>query len=328
MRARAVRAFDRFISVGNLTDADIAALSREFEIDIAVDLKGFTQGHRAGIFAEGAAPIHVSYLGYPGTMGARYMDYIFADDALIPAPQRQHYREKIVALPNSYQVNDRMRFEPRAALDRSVWGLPPEGFVFCCFNNSYKITPPVFDCWMRILKQCPESVLWILADNAKAASNLRKEAAARGVDQQRLIFAPRLALRDHLTRLGSADLFLDTLPYNAHTTASEALWAGLPVLTCAGEAFASRVAASVLASAGLPELITTSLEAYEALAIEIASDGGNMASLKQKLGACRRESPLFDTVRFARNIEKAYMEIYERLQAGLPPIDIHVTATR
>jgi predicted O-linked N-acetylglucosamine transferase (SPINDLY family) len=326
MRIRAVRAFDEFIDVRDLSDAQVALMARTLEIDIAIDLKGFTQDNRAGIFASRAAPIQVNYLGYPGTMGADYMDYIVADDILVPANGKRHYSEKIVFVPNSYQANDRKRFSPDAILDRTTLQLPPTGFVFCCFNNNYKITPAIFDCWMRILKQCAGSVLWILADNAKAASNLKMEAAARGVNEERLIFAPRLPLSDHLTRLRSAGLFLDTLPYNAHTTASEALWAGLPVLTCAGDAFASRVAASVLNAAGLPELVTTSLEAYETLAVALANRPEKLTSIRQKLAARRLASPLFDTELFTKRIEAAYTAMYERHRSGMAPADIHISA--
>jgi protein O-GlcNAc transferase len=326
MRMRAMGAFDRFIDVRDQTDAGVALLSRTLEIDIAIDLKGYTQDNRAGVFASRAAPIQVNYLGYPGTMGVDYMDYIVADDVLIPPGARQHYRENVAFLPNSYQANDRNRFSADAIADRKSLGLPTSGFVFCCFNNNYKITPAVFDCWVRILKQCPGSVLWILADNAKAARNLRKEASARNIAGNRLIFAPRAPLRDHLTRLQSADLFLDTLPYNAHTTASEALWAGLPVVTCAGETFAGRVAASVLNAAGLPELITTSLEAYEALAIGLANAPEKLAAIRHKLADTRLASPLFDTRQFARHLEAAYISMFERHRVGLVPADIHVSA--
>ncbi len=325
MRIRAVRAFDEFIDVRDLSDAQVALMARTLDIDIAIDLKGFTQDNRAGIFASRAAPIQVNYLGYPGTMGADYMDYIVADDILVPTNGKRHYSEKIVFVPNSYQANDRKRFSPDAIVDRTTLQLPPTGFVFCCFNNNYKITPAIFDCWMRILKQCAGSVLWILADNAKAASNLKMEAAARGVNEERLIFAPRLPLNDHLTRLRSADLFLDTLPYNAHTTASEALWAGLPVLTCAGDAFASRVAASVLNAAGLPKLVTTSLKAYETLAIALTNRPEKLTSIRQKLAARRLASPLFDTELFTKHIEAAYTAMYERHRSGIAPADIHIS---
>jgi predicted O-linked N-acetylglucosamine transferase (SPINDLY family) len=327
MRARAVRAFDRFVDVRHLPDTDAALLSRTLEVDIAVDLKGFTQDDRAGIFLSRAAPVQVSYLGYPGTMGADAIDYIVADPIVVAEESRSYYRERIVYLPNSYQINDRKRAPSNRAFTRAGLGLPPEGFVFCCFNNNYKITPPVFDCWMRILKRSKGSMLWLLEDNAQAARNLKKEATARGIDEQRLIFAERLPPGDHLARLHLADLFLDTLPYNAHTTASEALWAGLPLLTCRGQSFASRVAASLLHAVGLPELVTTTLADYETRALEIAGDPGALASLRQKLAQNRLVAPLFDSKLFTRHIEAAYAAMYERNRAGLPPADIHVSAS-
>ncbi len=326
MRMRAVRAFDQFIDVRDRTDAAVALLARTLGVDIAIDLKGFTQDNRAGIFAARSAPIQVNYLGYPGTMGADYMDYIVADRTLVPADAKRHYREKIVFLPNSYQANDRNRFNASETPDRGALGLPPSGFVFCCFNNSYKITPAIFDSWARILMACPQSVLWILSDNAMAANNLKKEARARNVDGDRLIFAPRVPMADHLARLRSADLFLDTLPYNAHTTASEALWAGLPVLTCAGDAFAGRVAASVLDAVGLPELVTSSPAAYETLAIELAGNPDRLASIRRRLACRRLDSPLFDTELFTRHIEAAYTAMHERRRTGLPPTDIDIPA--
>jgi protein O-GlcNAc transferase len=326
MRTRVVRAFDQFIDVRNQSDRNVALLSRSMEVDIAIDLKGFTQDGRTGIFAHRAAPIQVNYLGYPGTMGADYIDYIVADPTLIPEENKPHYREKLVYLPNSYQVNDRKRPISDSALDRAELGLPPTGFVFCCFNNNFKITQSVFECWMRILMQVEGSVLWLLADNKWAAKNLKSKALAAGVNEERIIFGQRLPLGDHLARLRSADLFLDTLPYNAHTTASETLWAGLPVLTCKGEAFASRVAASLLNAVGLPELVTTTLEAYEALAIDLARHPDQLAAIKQKLAGNRITSPLFDTELFAKHLEAAYAAIYERYQADLAPDDIYIRA--
>lgn len=326
MRMRAVRAFDQFIDVRNLTDRDVALLSRTLEVDIAIDLKGFTQDDRTGIFSYRAAPIQINYLGYPGTMSADYIDYIIADPILIPEHSQRYYSEKIAYLPNSYQANDRSRSSSGRAFTRVELELPSAEFIFCCFNNNYKITPPVFDCWMRILKQFERSVLWLLEDNAKAASNLKKEAATRGINEERLIFAKRLPLGDHLARLRSADLFLDTLPYNAHTTASEALWIGLPVLTCTGDGFASRVAASLLNAIGLPELVTTTLESYEALAIKLASHPHQLATIRQKLASNRLVKPLFDIKLFTRHIEVAYTAMYERYRADLAPADIHVCA--
>ncbi|ABL65857.1 O-linked N-acetylglucosamine transferase family protein [Chlorobium phaeobacteroides] len=318
MRRRLEVAFDRFLDVRNHSDKDIALMSRDLEIDIAVDLGGFTMGSRTGIFALRAAPVQVSYIGYLGTMGAGYIDYLIADEVLIPEGSRKHYTEKIAYL-SSYQVNDTKRRIADRVFTRAECGLPESGFVFCCFNNNYKITPATFDGWMRILGQVPGSVLWLFEENAKAAENLRREAASRGVDAGRLIFGKRLPVAEYLARYRVADLFLDTLPYNAGTTASDALWAGLPVLTLRGESFASRMAASLLTAIGLPELITSGQEEYESLAIELALDPEMMRATREKLARNRLTTRLFDTGRFTRNIEAAYLAMYERYQEGLPP---------
>ncbi len=252
-------------------------------------------------------------------MGAEYIDYIIADRIVIAEDQHKLYSEKIVYLPNSYQVNDIKRSISDRLFTRIELGLPQSGLVFCCFNNNYKIMPSVFDRWMRILNQVEGSVLWLLEDNGRAASNLKKEAVVRGVPAGRLVFAKRMLLPDHLARHRLADLFLDTLPYNAHTTASDALWTGLPVLTCLGETFAGRVAASLLNAIALPELITTTLEAYEQMAIDLATHPEKLAIIKRKLAENRLTTPLFDTKLFTRHIEAAYTAMYERHQAGLPP---------
>ena len=272
-----------------------------------------------------AAPIQVSYLGYPGTLGAEYIDYLIADRVLIPRTAQAHYKENIVYLPDTYQVNDSKRIIAPSNFTREQVGLPPSGFVFCCFNNNYKINPDVFDCWMRILKTVDGSILWLMKDNEISASNLRKEAEVRGVSSKRLVFADRLPLSEHLARHRLADLFLDTLPYNAHTTASDALWAGLPVLTQIGETFAGKVAASLLTAIGLTELIATNSKAYVALAIELATSRERFEAVKQKLETNRLTKPLFDTERFTRRIEAAYAAMHERHQAGLPPDHIYVT---
>jgi predicted O-linked N-acetylglucosamine transferase (SPINDLY family) len=307
------------------SDAEVALRARKDQVDIAVDLKGFTQDHRAGIFARRAAPVQVNYLGYPGTMGAPYMDYLIADPALVPAETRTHYAEKILYLPDCYQVNDAKRAIANKVFTRAELGLPPTGFVFCCFNNSYKILPGTFDRWMRILGRVPGSVLWLLGDNPTAIRNLRSEAAARHVDPERLIFANRIDLPNHLARQRAADLFVDTLPCNAHTTASDALWAGLPVLTCVGEAFAGRVAASLLKGIGLPQLITTTLDQYEELAVRLAGDPQELTDLRQTLAANRLTMPLFDTRLFTRHLEEGYTRIYDRYQADLPADHTWVT---
>jgi predicted O-linked N-acetylglucosamine transferase (SPINDLY family) len=324
IRQRISAAFDRFIDVRNLSDKEVAMLARDLEIDIAVDRKGFTKYCRTGIFALRAAPVQVSYLAYPGTMGAGYIDYLIADATIIPEADQQHYSEKIAYLPNSYQGNDAKRRISDRVFTKAELGLPETGFVFCCFNNNYKITPSTFTAWMRILNQVEGSVLWLFEDNAKAASNLRKEAVLRGINSERLVFAKRMPLAEHLARHRMADLFLDTLPYNAHTTASDALWAGLPVLTCLGKTFAGRVAAGLLNAIHLPELITTTPESYEAVAIELANNPDRLRKIKQKLVDNRLTTPLFDTRLYTRHIEAAYMEMYERYRADLALGHIYV----
>jgi predicted O-linked N-acetylglucosamine transferase (SPINDLY family) len=316
---RRLEAACEFIDVRERPDREVALLARERQIDIAVDLKGFTQDCRPGIFALRAAPVQVSYLGYPGTLGAPYMDYLIADRVLIPPESAQFYSEKIVYLPDSYQVNDAARVIAERVFSRAELGLPAAGFVYCCFNNNYKITPATFDGWMRILRQVPGSVLWLLEDNAGAAGNLRAAAEARGVSAARLVFAPRLPVADHLARQRAGDLFLDTLPCNAHTTASDALWAGLPLLTCLGESFAGRVAGSLLAAVGLSELITGSQAEYEALAVGLARDPGRLAGIRTRLAAQRLTAPLFNTELTTRRLEAAYEALVERHRAGLVP---------
>jgi protein O-GlcNAc transferase len=324
IRKRLETALERFIDVATYSDDQIAGLIAELEIDILVDLMGFTALARTGIFAKRPAPIQVNYLGYPGTMGAGYIDYILADQIVVPQAQYPSYSEKVISLPDSYyptsyQINDAKRSLTERAFTRTELGLPATGFVFCCFNNTYKILPHVFDCWMRILKQVGGSVLWLLTDHATAINNLRKEAAARGVGSERLIFANSMSQPDHLARHRLADLFLDTLPYNAHTTASDALWMGLPVLTLRGETFAGRVAASLLTAIHLPELITTTPEAYERMAVDLATHPEKLAVVKRKLGENRLTTMLFDTKLFTKDIEAAYTKMYERHQAGLLP---------
>jgi len=311
MRQRLEKSFDQFIEVGRKSDVMVAKLSRDLHIDIAVDLKGFTQNARTGIFAHRAAPIQLNYLGYPGTLGANYMDYIIADKTLISPELQSCYSEKVVYLPNSYQVNDRKRVISDKKFTRQELGLPEHVFVFCCFNNNYKILPATFEGWMRILNAVEGSVLWLLQDNLLAIENLKKEASQHGIDEGRLVFAERMPLSDHLARHRHADLFLDTFPYNAHTTTSDALWANLPVLTLVGQSFASRVAASLLNSIGLQELITKTQEEYEALAIELAKKPEKLSAIKFKLVNNRLSTPLFDTPLFTKNLEAAYLMMYE-----------------
>ena len=324
MRRRVSGAMDRFLDVRSLPDREITQLSRDLEVDIAVDLKGFTQDCRTGIFAGRAAPIQVSYLGYPGTMAADYIDYLIADATLIPEASRRHYSEKIVYLPDSYQVNDTQRFISAKGCARADEGLPEKAFVYCCFNNAYKISPEVFDVWMRVLKRVDGSVLWLLEENLWVAGNLRKEAARRGIAPERLVFAKPLPLAEHLARQRLADLFLDTLPYNAHTTASDALWAGLPVLTRMGEVFPSRVAASLLRAVDLPELVTTEEAEFEALAVELARDTERYRGIRQRLQENRLRAQLFDIGAFTGHLEAAYSAMYERYQVGLSPEHIEI----
>jgi protein O-GlcNAc transferase len=324
MRRRIKSSCEHFVEVRSHSDRQIAELVREREIEIAVDLKGFTLHNRTTIFAKRPAPIAVNYLGYPGTMGAGYYDYILADRVVIPPDQQEFYSEKVVYLPDSYQVNDAKRPRPGAAPARAQAGLPEQGLIFCSFNNNYKISPEMFDVWMRLLRNVEGSVLWLFEGNADAADNLRREAAKRGVSAERLVFAPRVSLEQHLARHRLADLFLDTLPYNAHTTGSDALWMGVPVLTCLGSTFAGRVAASLLAAVGLPELIATSLEQYESLALDMAHDPDRLAALKAKLMRNRETCPLFDTRRFTRNIEAAYAIMRERSQRNEAPMSFAV----
>ena len=324
MYKRVSRTFNQFLEVGSKNDKDIALMSREIGIDIAVDLAGFTGLGRTGIFSYRAAPIQVNYLGYPGTMGAKYIDYIIADPILIPFQSKKYYFEKIVYLPKTYQPNDRARLIAQKVFTKDELGLPKDSFVFCCFNNSFKITPNTFDGWMRILKAVKGSVLWLLEDNSIAVLNLRKEAQIRGINPNRLIFAKRIDPSEHLARHRAADLFIDTLPYNAHTTASDALWAGLPVLTCMGESFASRVAASLLNAIELPELITTTQEKYEATAIDLATNPQKLKAIKYKLECNRLTTALFDTPRFTKYIQAAYKQMYNRYQNDLPPNNIYI----
>jgi predicted O-linked N-acetylglucosamine transferase (SPINDLY family) len=319
LRNRLKDAFDYFLDVNSLSDDEIANQIRQKEIDILVNLTGFTQHARSRIFAYRPAPLQVNYLGFPATMGADYIDYMIADKTVVPESHRQHYSEKIIHLPNSYQANDSKRAISEKVFSREEMGLKDDSFVFCCFNNSFKILPETFDSWARILKQVHGSVLWLLETNATVAENLRKEARHRGLDSERLVFAPRISTPDHLARHRCADLFLDTLPYNAHTTASDALWAGLPVLTQIGETFAGRVAASLLTAIGLPELITPTPKDYEDLAIELATSPEKLLTIKRKLAENRLTTSLFNTQLFTQDIERAYVAIYDRYQRGLPP---------
>jgi len=320
MRTRLKRSFGRFTEAWNVSDAEVAGFLRQNETDIAVDLMGFTGDCRPGILALRPVPIQVSHLGFPGTMGATHIDYILADSIVVPKDNRSDFDEAVVHLPDCFMPTDSVRRIAQQTPPRAEAGLPAEGFVFCSFNNSYKFSPDMFALWMRLLKAVPASVLWLSQVNDTATRNLRREAEASGVARERLVFAPFIASSaDHLARLSLADLFLDTRPYNAHSSAADALWAGVPVLTVSGSTFAGRVAASVVHAAGLPEMVTDSLESYEALALELAQSPAMLEHLKARLKRGRRSQPLFDTARFTRNLESAYLAMWDRYQKGEPP---------
>jgi predicted O-linked N-acetylglucosamine transferase (SPINDLY family) len=323
-RQRIMGAFSNIFDVTRLSDLDAANLIQQNEIDILVNLNGFFGFARQGIFSYKPAPIQVNYLGFPGTIGINYMDYIIADKVVIPEESKIHYVEKLVYLPNSYQANDDLRKISDRKFSKAELGLPEDAFVFACFNNNYKITPTIFDSWMRILSLVQGSVLWLLADNSMAKDNLIKEAFARGIDSCRLVFAERLPIAEHLARHDLADLFLDTLPYNAHTTCSDALWAGLPVLTLMGHTFPGRVSSSLLSAMGLSELITYTQGEYEAMAIDLAMNPKKLADIKLKLTNNRFTAPLFNTPAFTKNLEAAYIKMYAHYQAGLEPEHISI----
>jgi protein O-GlcNAc transferase len=319
MRSRLINACDRFHDVQFKDDRYVAELLHALQVDVAIDLKGHTREAREGILGYRPAPIQVNYLGYPGTMGADFIDYVIADKIVLPFDQQPYYTEKIVHLPECYQVNDSQRRIGSRTPSRQETGLPEDGFVFCCFNNNYKIIAPIFDVWMRLLRTVNGSVLWLLRDNESAEKNIRREAARRAIDPERLIFADRIPLEQHLARHRVADLFLDTLPCNAHTTASDALWTGLPVLTSRGNSFAGRVAASLLNAVGLPELVTHNLDDYEALALRLAKDRSLLAGIRAKLVRNRETCALFDSKRSTRHLEAAYVTMWNIWQRGERP---------
>jgi len=326
MRERLEKGFDHFIDIHEMSDEEVVALARKEGIDIAIDLTGLTGNSRPDIFAKRAAPIQINYLGFPSTMGASFMDYIIADEVLIPEAERDSYDEKILYMPHSFQVNDASKVISEKSFTKSEFGLPEDGFVFCAFSNGFKITPPVFATWMNILQAIPKSVIWLSIEDETARENLKQQAIAQGIASDRLIFAQRLPfLADHLARYLLADLFLDTMPYGAHTTASDALWAGLPVLTCIGRGYASRVAASLLHTLDLDDLISSDLKAYEQKAVTLAKTPEQLKSLKAKLGEQIKLSPLFNTRQFTKDLEKIYIDIYQKYQGDL--LDHHPSSS-
>jgi protein O-GlcNAc transferase len=319
MRQRIVASVDKFVDVRLLSDLDAAKRIAADEVDILVDLKGHTKYGRMGILSYRPAPVQAHYLGYPGTTGSDFIDYLLADTFVIPPDQRVHYTEQVVYLPGCYQVNDSKRQATEHSRTRAEYGLPEQGFVFCSFNNNYKITEPMFNVWMQLLRDIPNSVLWLLEGNRFAATNLRREISQRGVAEQRVVFAPFVSTPDHLARYRVADLFLDTFPVNAHTTASDALWMGCPVLTMAGETFVSRVAGSLLNTLQLPELITTTWQDYATMALRLATQVDFLNSIRNRLLQNRETSGLFNAARFARNIERAYRQMWSLHVAGETP---------
>ncbi|MEX2111906.1 MAG: hypothetical protein WD845_01910, partial [Pirellulales bacterium] len=319
LRRRLVQGLDRFVDLRELSHSAAARRIADDRVDILVDLKGYTVGARTQILAERPAPIQVNYLGYPGTMGAPFIDYILVDEFIAPWDQQPGYSEKLVHLPGCYQVNDSQREIAPRTPSRAECGLPEQAFVFCSFNNTYKITPEIFQVWMRLLHAIPGSVLWLLESNPTAAANLRREAEARGVASARLVFASRLPLEEHLARHRLADLFLDTFPVNAHTTASETLWAGCPMVTLAGQTMASRVAGSLLHTLGMPELIAKGLEEYEQIALRLATQPARLAELQSRLATNREGSALFDGAKFAPTLEQAYETMWSLYCRGQSP---------
>jgi protein O-GlcNAc transferase len=326
MARRVKAAFEHFIAAESLPDYEIAQLIRNLEIDIVVDLMGYTGGHRTGIFTYRPAPLQVNYLGFPATMGTADIDYIIADDFLIPEEHRSDYGERIVYLPESFQANDDRRPIAPETPTRAQMGLPATGLIWCSFHGSYKINPTLFDIWARLLRAVPGSVLWLVGSTPAAMANLRREAQTRGVDAERVVFAESLPYARHLARLSLADLCLDTIPFNGGTTASDALWAGVPVVTCAGQSFAARMAGSLLHALGMPGLVTHSLQEYERLALQFAEAPDRLAEVRATLAHKRKSSPLFDTDRFRRHLEAAYLAMAERQRSGLPPSTLIIPA--
>jgi protein O-GlcNAc transferase len=320
---------DRFVDLRDAGHGHAARCIHDDQIDILVDLTGYTEGNRLGICALRPAPIQVSYLGFPGTTGAEFFDYIITDRLVTSEEQADYYSENFVYMPHCFMVSDYTQAISERDWKKADLGLPEESFVFSSFNQAYKIAPSVFDVWMKVLRQVPESVLWVGQLNATAEKNLKRKAHEKGVSPERLVFAERVPSKDeHLARLRLADLALDTSIYNGHATTNDALWAGVPVITLKGSHFASRASASLLTAIGLPELITHSLEEYEALVVHLALDSDELGGIRQRLAKNRLAEPLFDTPRFARNLEKAYKEMWEIFLAGKKPRQIKVVENK
>ena len=324
MSVRLAKSCTKFLDLSSNSDEEIISISRNLKIDIAIDLKGYTKNERAIIFHHRCAPIQINYLGFPGTMGSDFIDYIIADKTLIPITSQKFYSEKIIYLPDSYQVNDSLRFASKNSFSKKDMQLPEDKFIFCSFNNNYKITQDTFDSWIKILKNVTNSVLWLLESNKISASNLIEYAYLNGIAKDRIIFAKSIHPEMHLARLKLADLFLDSNPYNAHTTASDALWVGLPIITRIGNSFPGRVAASLLKAVNLSDLITYSKEEYESKAIEIANNPLMMQNIKDRLEINKSICPLFNTKLFTKNIESAYFKIFNLHSNNLLPENIYI----
>jgi predicted O-linked N-acetylglucosamine transferase (SPINDLY family) len=324
MREKISGVFDVFRDIHNLRNTEVLETVHEDKIDIAIDLTGYTKDSKTNLFSSRLAPVQINYLGYPGTLGADFMDYIVADSIVIPEDKQQHYSEQVMYLPHTYQPNDNTRAISQKVQTKENMGLPSDGFIFCCFNNNYKISPKEFDIGMRLMAKVEGSVLWLLKSNKWAEQNLKKEAEARGISADRVIFAERVENSEHLARHRLADLFLDTFNVNAHTTASDALWAGLPVVTKLGRGFAARVAGSLLSAVGLPELITHDEEAYEALILKLATQPKKLDTIKKKLEVNRLSQPLFNTEQYTKHLENGYQQAYQRYFEGKEPDTIIV----
>jgi len=321
MRERLIKGVDFFHDVANMSDIGVAEMARKIGIDVAFDLAGFTGGSRTNIFAYRIAPLQVSYIGYLGTIGAPYIDYLVADHVLVPDEAREHYSEKLIFLPH-YQANDSKRPVPPNKFTKKDFGIEEGVFTFACLNTEFKITPEIFSAWMRILSAVPNSVLMLLTSDDTTVANLKRHAAERGIDPNRLVFTGRIPREDYLARFRCVDLFLDTNPYNAGTTASDALWVGLPVLTLMGKSFSARICASILSAMDLPELITTDIAQYEAKAIELAKTPKKLAAIRQKIEKNKVDTQLFNPQFFTKNLEFALQAICENYWAGKPPVDI------
>ena len=317
-RNRIVKSFNEFIEINNLSDFEVFNLIRKKKIDILISLNGFNNSNRQSLFAKRPAPIQINYLGFPGTLGSKYFDYIVADKIVIPESSKNNYSEKVLYLPNCYQPSDTKRFLPDFNFKREQFNLPKNSFVFACFNNHYKINPSIFNSWMKILKDVEGSVLWLIETSEVACNNLKKQAIKNGVDSSRLVFAKRMKLDEHLSRHNLADLFIDTSPYNAHTTANDSLWSGLPVLTFVGKTFPGRVSASLLQALGMPELIALNQEDYEKKAIELGNNIKKVEELKLKLKENKSTQPLFNINLYSRNLEKLFLKSYNNYILGLP----------